>query len=297
MQSLKKQFEIPGAVAIEIGRGGLVKIVVTTPQAMAEIYLQGAHVTNYQPMGKQPVLFMSNESWFEPGKPIRGGVPICFPWFGPNQENPQLPAHGFARLREWGIDSITQAPNGEVRLVLTLHSDDRTRALWPFDFTATHVITIGSTLEMTLGIENRSGKNMRFEEALHTYLNVSDIKQVRIEGLQGAEYLDKVDGAKSKTQSDREIQFTGETDRPYLGTQTACIVRDPKMNRNIEISKRESNTTVVWNPWINKAKAMPDFGDDEWLRMVCVETANVGKHAVELPQGSSHEMTAILRVI
>jgi glucose-6-phosphate 1-epimerase len=294
MESLRKQFEIPGVVRIEPGNGGLTKIVVTSPQAGAEIYLQGAHVTRYEPAGKRPVLWMSGSSWFEPGKPIRGGVPICFPWFGPNQENPKLPAHGFARLREWSIES-TKHENNLVTITLALKSDDATRALWPHDFEIRHIIRIGSSLEMSLAVKNISQQAFKFEEALHSYFAVGDIKQVSISGLAGVTYIDKVDGAKTKQQAEPLIRFTGETDRPYLNTEATCIIDDPAAKRKIEISKRGSKVTVVWNPWINKSKAMPDFGDNEWPGMVCVETANVAQHAVQLAPGATHEMTARIR--
>jgi glucose-6-phosphate 1-epimerase len=290
-----KQFEIPDIVRIEPGKGGLTKIVVTSPQAGAEIYVQGAHVTRFEPAGKQPVLWMSQSSMFEPGKPIRGGVPVCFPWFGPRKDDPKSPAHGFARLREWAIESISHKGN-DVVVALVLASDESTRSIWPFDFVARHTITIGSALRMRLEVQNKSAGPIRFEEALHTYFTVGDVKQISIEGLAGTKYIDKVDGAKTKDQVDPQIRFTGETDRVYLDTKATCVINDPVMKRRIEISKSGSNATVVWNPWINKSKAMPDFGDDEWPGMVCVETANAAQHAMELPAGKTHSMTASIRL-
>lgn len=296
MQTPKEQFEIPGIVRIEPGNGGLKKIIVTTAQAYAEVYLHGAHVTHFQPAGADPVLFMSKSSWFEPGKPIRGGVPICFPWFGPRQADPKSPAHGFARLREWTIESIEHAGTS-VTITLQLKSDEQTRAAWPFDFVAKHVITVDSSLEMKLIVENTSREPIGFEEALHTYFTVGDVKQISIEGLKGVGYLDKVDAAKPKQQIDPLIKFTGETDRPYLNTESTCIIHDPSMKRKIEVAKSGSRATVVWNPWINKAKAMPDFGDEEWPGMVCVETANVGDYTIKLAPGAKHEMVARIALV
>jgi glucose-6-phosphate 1-epimerase len=235
---------------------------------------------------------MSRSSQFQPGKPIRGGVPICFPWFGPRAGDPQSPPHGFARLMTWQIDSIIADEAKGVEITLSLASNETTRSRWPADFLARHIVTVGKSLEMRLEIENRSKAPIQFEEALHTYLTVGDIKQVNVEGLAGKQYIDKVDGAKQKPQSDPLIRFTGETDRVYLDTIDACIVHDPVLNRRIEISKSGSNATVVWNPWINKAKAMADFEDEEWMSMVCVETANVAKHAITLEPGTSHTMLA-----
>lgn len=292
MATPSAQHEIPGIVRIEPGNGGLERIVVTSPLAEAEIYTHGGHVTRFMPAGQKPVLWMSQSSMFEPGKPIRGGVPVCFPWFGPRASDPKSPAHGFARLSTWKIDSIRADPSKRVEIALSLAASDATRAFWPVDFAARHLITVGESLEMRLEVQNRSGESIQFEEALHTYLTVGDIKQVSVEGLGGKQFIDKVDGAKQKTQSDPLIRFTGETDRVYLDTTDTCIVHDPAMHRRIEVSKSGSNATVVWNPWINKAKAMPDFGDQEWPGMVCVETANVGKLQISLAAGSTHTMMA-----
>lgn len=290
-----KKFEVPGIVRIEPGKGGLTRIIVTAAQAAAEIYTQGAHVTRFEPAGQQPVLWMSKSSQFAPGKPIRGGVPICLPWFGPKQDDPKAPAHGFARLRDWEIESIKAFASKHVVVSLVLKTDEASRQIWPHDIVARHTITVDQSLQMQLEVQNISRDKIRIEEALHTYLTVGDIKQVSVEGLGGRQFIDKVDGAKIKEQGDPQIRFTGETDRVYLDTQSTCIIHDPVLNRRIEISKTGSNATVVWNPWINKAKAMPDFGDDEWPGMVCVETANASQHALELEPGDTHTMTAMVR--
>lgn len=294
MQVRKEQLEIPGLLRIEQGQGNLTRIVITSPLASAEIYTHGAHVTRYEPAGQPPVLWMSQSSWFDPAKPIRGGVPICFPWFGPKQGDTTAPAHGFARLMEWEIESTSHS-NGTVVVTLVLRTSEATRAKWPADFVAKYVVSVGAELSMQLSVQNTGQSPIRFEEALHTYLTVGDIHHITIEGLGGANYIDKMDGAKTKPQSDRLINFTGETDRVYLNTTSTCIVHDPDKKRRLEVSKSGSNATVVWNPWINKAKAMPDFGDEEWPGMVCVETVNVAQHAIELPAGLTHVMTAKVR--
>ncbi|HVT90691.1 MAG TPA: D-hexose-6-phosphate mutarotase [Tepidisphaeraceae bacterium] len=288
-------FEIPGVVRINAGQGGLKRIVVSLPQADAEIYLHGAHVTRFDLAGQAPALFMSKSSMFEAGKPIRGGVPICFPWFGPKKDDSKAPAHGFARLREWKIESITQPEKDRVVITLMLESDAATRAMWPADFVMRHIITVGAELQMKLQVTNKSKDPIRFEQALHTYLSIGDIKQTTVEGLANVKYIDKVDGARTKSQTDPLIKFTGETDRVYTNTQSMCIVHDDVQRRTIDISKSGSDDTVVWNPWINKAKAMPDFGDEEWPGMVCVETANVGEESIGLRPGQTHTMTATVR--
>jgi D-hexose-6-phosphate mutarotase len=282
LDELQRRFDVSGVIRIDEGRGSLPRVSVTSDLATAEIYLHGAHLTQWTPRGAKPVLFMSRESWFEPGKPIRGGVPVCFPWFGPKLDSP---AHGFARIRAWELESCAVQPDGAVRAAFQLGSDESTIGL---------TFTIGRTLEMDL--EVRAKAPFTFEEALHTYFAVGDVRQTTVEGLEKTDYLDKVESFKRKTQPPEPIRIVGETDRVYLNTTTPCVVRDPVMGRTLTIEKEGSGTTVVWNPWIAKAKAMPDFGDDEWPQMICVETANVGDGAVRLDAGRSHRMKVQIRV-
>jgi D-hexose-6-phosphate mutarotase len=288
--------KLPDAVRVEAGRGGLRRLVIGTAQADAEIYLQGAHVTHFQPRGGKPVLFMSAKSWFEPGKPIRGGVPICFPWFGPRQDGKPGAAHGFARLLEWELTGAEQAGNGAVEIGLRLVSNDSTRKEWDGEFEAEYRVTVGPALGLRLRVRNTSQQPMRIEEALHTYLAVDDVRQVSIEGLAGTAYSDRVGTPHEETEGAAPIRITAETDRIYRNTHAMCVVRDPGGKRRLVVEKTGSDATVVWNPWIAKAKAMTDFGDDEWPLMLCIETCNVREHAVTVAPGESHGMGAVIRV-
>jgi glucose-6-phosphate 1-epimerase len=276
--------KLPDGIRREAGRGGLERLIIKTPQAEAEIYLHGAHVTAFQPRGRKPVLFMTRQSWFEAGKPIRGGVPICFPWFGPGKDG--RPAHGFARLKEWDVTGVEQS-DGAVELNFRLPDTE-----FEVDFR----VSVGAALRMELRVRNPSPQPMQFEEALHTYLAVSDVRQVGITGLAGTTYSDRVGTPHTEIEGAAPIRITGETDRIYLNTQATCIVDDPGWQRRLVVEKTGSNATVVWNPWIAKAKAMPDFGDDEWPAMLCIETCNVREHAVTLAPGQSHTMSATVRV-
>ncbi len=280
---------------MEEGQGGLRRLAIRTPQADAEIYLHGAHVTHFQPRGQKPVLFMSGKSWFEPGKPIRGGVPICFPWFGARQDGQPGPAHGFARLMEWELVSAEQASDGIVEVRLRLVSSDATRALWPGEFEVEYRVRISTTLGLELRVKNTGNQPLRIEEALHTYLAVGDARQVSIEGLAGASYFTAVGTPRTETEGAAPIPIIAETDRVYLGTQATCVAHDPAWQRRLVVEKTGSNATVVWNPWIAKAKAMPDFGDDEWPSMLCIETCNVRQNAVTIAPGQSQAMGAIVR--
>jgi glucose-6-phosphate 1-epimerase len=287
---------MPPSVRLGPGSGGRPRLTVDARMATAEIYLHGAHVTRWQPRhATQPVLWMSSHSMFEPAKPIRGGVPVCFPWFGPNREHPGAPAHGFARLADWALEAVTETGDGSVSVVLTLAGENLSPA-WPFRFRATLRVSVGATLSMELDVENRDQAAFAFEAALHTYLTVADVSRVEVRGLEETAYIDKVGGVAQRRQGAEAIRFAGEKDRVYLATAAACTVDDPGLNRRIVVAKQGSLSTVVWNPWAAKAHAMPDFGDDEWPGMVCVETANVGDAAVQLTPGGRHRMLAIVSV-
>ena len=288
---------LPPSVRLVSGNGSLPRLDVATPLASARVYLHGAHVAAWHPSHTAtPVLWMSAHSQFQTDKPIRGGVPICFPWFGPHRTEAGAPAHGFARLADWTLTRAIETPDGAVRLTLTLEPDAAASKPWPCAFRLTHRVVIGTRLTMTLEVENPQNERLEFEAALHSYFGVEDIEAVSIEGLEGAAYLDKVGGLTRRTQDASPIRFRSETDRVYLGTTAACVIRDERLHRRIVVSKHGSQSTIVWNPWIDKARAMPDFGDAEWREMVCVETGNVGEAAVRLEPGGRHEMQAEISV-
>lgn len=295
MEHLNQRLGIPGIARFDEGEGGLARLTLTTPDAAAEIYLHGAHVTQYRRRGQPPVLWMSRKSWFEPTRPIRGGVPVIFPWFGARTgEAPPgaaSPNHGFARLMVWHPDAVVQERD-EVRALFSLHPTASTRATWPYEFELRFTVTLApGCLRMTLEVENTDAKPFRFEEALHTYFTVGDVRQVKVHGLEGASYLDKVANGPVR-QPAQPITVAGETDRLYTGTTAECVLDDASLGRRISVRKRGSNSTVVWNPWTAKAAAMPDFDDHEWPGMICIETANAAADAVTLPPGETHVMEA-----
>ena len=263
--------------------------------AEGEIYLHGGHVTRFVPAGSKPLLFMSAESLFQTDSPIRGGVPLIFPWFGPRQPDPtgNSPMHGFARLAQWTVEAARHDARSTT-LVLGLKADAATRAVWAGEFVLRYTVTVAEALTLELAVENVGREAFVFEEALHTYLAVTDVRESSIEGLAGATYIDKTDQMARKVQDATPIKITGESDRVYLGTKSTCTVADPGNGRRIIVRKENSDATVVWNPWVAKAKAMADFGDEEWKGMVCVETCNVNVHAVKLEAGGRHVMRAVI---
>ena len=281
--------ELPSSVELGLGKGGLAVARVFGPAGTAEVYLRGAHVTAWTPAGGAPVIWMSEQSEYTPGVPLRGGVPICFPWFAGHPTDPTAPSHGFARLADWQLVEAREV-GADVVLVFTLADSETTRvSAWPHRFEARYTITIGAELGLSLTVTNRESEAVSFEEALHTYLAVGDIRQTEVAGLEGAAFTDRLTGDRP-AESD-PVRFTAETDRIYPATTATTRVTDAATDRVITVAKQGSASTVVWNPWIDKAAAMADFGDDEYTGMVCVETCNIRDDAITLAPGASHELS------
>jgi glucose-6-phosphate 1-epimerase len=297
---LTEKFGKPGLFTIEENEHGLLRGIITLPSCTAEVYLQGAHLTQWQPTGHEAVLFLSERSAFVPGKAIRGGVPIIFPWFGPRTATPSSsrtdgPSHGFVRTAIWQLHSAT-IDGDKIDLELTLAPDDISRTLGYDNFLLTYKLTLGAKLSMMLTVANHSDNPLHFEEALHTYFMVDDTKQISIAGLADTEYLDKTDGFKRKRQNEPVLHLTGETDRPYLNTDSAVSIEDPLVKRTIVVSKENSLTTVVWNPWSELTAKLSDMNPDGWMHMVCVESANAGENAITLGPGAEHTLVTRIGV-
>jgi D-hexose-6-phosphate mutarotase len=281
--------EIPGHVALATGQGGLSKVVITSKAASAEVYLHGAHVTAFQKKGEPPLLFMSGESLFATDKPIRGGVPICFPWFGGREGDV---AHGFARVTGWELIKTAAAPDGTVTVQLRL-PEVPARADWK-GLQAEFIVTVSDTLTMELRVTNASSQDIAFEGCLHAYFSVGDISQVAINGLKGLQYIDKVENFARKQENGEALRINSEVDRVFVNATGPVEIADAKWQRKISVEKSGSASTVVWNPWIAKAKAMADFGDEEYHGMVCVEAGNVGENKVTLAPGKTSALKVTL---
>ncbi len=289
-----RRFEIPGIAQIVEGNSGLPKVRITSPEVVGEMYLHGAHVTSWKPAGGEEMLFLSSQSRWADGHAIRGGVPICFPWFGGKTDDPQAPAHGFVRTKAWRLVSIAQV-GGAVTVSMLTASNEDTKRWWPADFRLVYRATFGRELSLELVVINTGRTSLRFEEALHTYHRVGDIEKARVRGLDTAQYFDKTDANRKKMQRG-ELVIVSETDRVYLNTGDAIELEDPVLHRRTRVTKENSRTTVVWNPWVQKAHSLSDFADDEWMQMICIETSNVSDLAVDVAPGQQHKMKALVRV-
>ncbi|MCC6682002.1 MAG: D-hexose-6-phosphate mutarotase [Phycisphaeraceae bacterium] len=286
------EFAIHGSLRFEPGAGDLTRAVITTPACTGQLYLHGAHVTSWTPKAERSeasdptdVLFLSDVSQFRAGTAIRGGVPICLPWFGRHPSDPKAPIHGTVRLRAWDLHS-TRLESDAVSLTLTTRCDN---------LLVTFHASFGRQLAMTLTVTNQADAPAVITEALHTYFAVSHPRKVYITGLQGTHYYSKVHDARF-TEQNEQLHFDGETDRVYFNTEATCLLHDPTWHRRIVVAKTGSRSTVVWNPGSERFKNSEDLGGERWDRFVCIETANALDNAITIAPGAEHSLSAQLSV-
>ncbi len=274
--------QLPDGVHLDTHASGLARLRVDTPACRAELFLHGATLTAWAPRGHRDVLFTSPRTAYRADKAIRGGVPICFPWFGPREG---LPQHGFARTSPWRL-ADARRDGDTITLTLAL-DDDGARADFPHAFAARYTVTLGEALECALAVTNTGGAPLAYTDALHAYFAVSDVRAVRVRGLEGAPYLDRRGGASLACVSEPEpFALTEETDRTYPSTAAPIDIVD--VDRTVTITKAGAQSTVVWNPWRTKAAAMADLGEEAWTKMICVEPANALDEVVALAPGETH---------
>jgi len=282
--------QTPGRVMFLDGQGELPMIGISTMWSSAEVYMQGAHVTTFRKHGETPLTFMSQCSRFTSGQPIRGGIPVIFPWFGMREG---LGNHGFARFKDWELKEFAPAPDGSVSVRFRLPDCPEASAFPPF--TADYVITVSDALMLQLIVSNQSpDEPFTFENCFHTYFEVSDITAISVVGLKGVSYLDKVANFAQKTETNDAIRISSEVDRIFLNTAGPIEIHDPRLGRKILIEKQGSNSTIVWNPWVSRSQQMQDFGNDEYLRMICVECGNVSSNEITLQPGRTSTLTTRL---
>ncbi|HMG82530.1 MAG TPA: D-hexose-6-phosphate mutarotase [Ferruginibacter sp.] len=293
---LNQQFGHSKQIEFSTTKGELPIVTLTNQYATTVISLYGAQIISYIPKGEKDILWMSDKSLFQEGKAIRGGIPICFPWFGPNPEDSKKPQHGFARLSTWSVKTTTASPEGAVSVTLLLQDSPATKTLWPFSFMAEIIVTIDTQLKLTLRCTNTDDKTFTYSDALHSYFNVSDIGNISIEGLLHATYFPA--GIDTGTQQQEKLlTITKEENRRYLDHTETCIVYDKGYKRNIRVGKAGSKTTVVWNPGVETTKTMSDMSPDGYKTFICVEAANAFNNIIELHPGESFSLSTIIRSI
>jgi D-hexose-6-phosphate mutarotase len=283
--------DLPAGISVVTARGSLPAVAVSLPSATALVYLHGAHVAEWTPAGELPVLWMSDFGRFSTTDALRGGIPLCFPWFGRNAADSTLPNHGWARLAEWTlVNAVTGADAAELTFELTEHSVGVPAGTTPMRLH--YVVTVGSELTIALEVLNTGDADLSFEEAFHTYLAVGDIMTTTIDGYTDLSYIDRTVTPEATRVSAESVRFDGkQIDRIYP-MPNGAVVNDPANSRVITVAAAASAQSVIWNPGSAKAAGMGDFGDDEWTLMVCVEALNIRDSAVTLTPGASHRMTA-----
>lgn len=261
---------------------------------------QGAQVLSFRQGDATPIIWLSEEARFERGQPVRGGVPVCWPWFGDLARNPtpvqdayrgpeSAPAHGLVRSIDWAL-THQDCDAGSANLTLTCPAA-RVLPGWPHAVELSlHVRLDGSGLHLSLTSHNQGDVPVALSQALHSYFTISDIQQVAVEGLDGRPYVETLEDWQRRQQQG-DLTFEGETDRIYLDLPQALSLRDSGLKRRIRIETQGSRSAVLWNPWIAKAQRLSQFADDAWQRMVCIETANVMDDMVVLEPQASHTLS------
>jgi len=286
------QYEIDDELRFIEIEHGFVYAEINNARAHATISTYSGQVLSYRPKNQpDDLLFVSDKAWYEDGKAIKGGIPVCWPWFGPDPDNKGRPAHGFVRNRQWQVTGSESLADGSTKIILSITDSDATRALWPHSFRLDIVITVGDSLKIALVTHNTGDDSITISQALHTYFRVGDISNVSVLGLDGTDYLDKANDAGRKTQTGA-VTISGEVDRIYTDVTGELTIDDASLGRKIRIASSGCSTAVVWNPWAEIAASMADLGDDDYNRMLCVETANAGPETIAIGAGETYRLEA-----
>jgi len=305
---LIEQYSLGDSLFFSEISSGFPIIKVNNQFATATISLYGGQVLEYKPHDQsEQVIWLSDKAIFQDNKAIRGGIPICWPWFGDynhinNNDRPmleQLPAHGFARISLWDIFSTELLPDGATKIVLKMPCYNTCQEYQTvnahFHLTLEMTLLISDCLKISLTTINHDSKDWLLADALHSYFRVSNINEISIRGLEQTRFIDKVKRGQTGTE-DSEISLKGETDKVFINTSSEIILDDPGFGRSISINKENSNSTVIWNPWQEKTLQMSDMSSEAWINMVCIEPANVLENQRLLTSGESHTLTTWIKI-
>lgn len=296
LAQLNTEYGLADQVEFVSGKGDFPYIKVTTDQAESLISIYGGQVLSFKPKGaSHDLLFVSENAYYTPGKAIKGGVPICWPWFGPDPEGKGRPNHGFVRNRLWPVIGTETIGDSATRIVLGLSDTEDTRELWPYPFELRLEITVGSILNLALVSRNVGDLPFTITQALHTYFTVGDITQTQVLGLSGTSYIDKVDDKKVKPQSG-EVEITAEVDRIYQAVPNELTIVDGALNRRIRINSSGNQTAVVWNPWVELSAKSGDLTDDDYTRFICVETTNAADDVITVPPQDEYRLAVTYEI-
>lgn len=295
-EQLNQKFGIDNQVKVVEGKGGFPVVEVSNDKAKAKISVYSGQVISFQPVGEaEELLFLSDKAYYETGKAMKGGIPVCWPWFGPDPEEKGRGSHGFVRNRMWNLLSAEAVSGGETKVRLGVTADEETQKIWPHSFELVIEILVGAKLIVTLITQNTGEEAFSITQALHTYFSTGDITKVRVLGFENARFVDKADGGLEKTQTGA-ITITEECDRIYTDVSPEVVIDDGAMGRRIKITSTGSSTAIVWNPWKEISTKMADLEDQDYQRFICVETANAEDEVIEVSPGSEYRMQAVYAV-
>ena len=297
IEQLNSDYGIEGQLKFVKGSGGFPFIQICNRSATALISVYAAQVLSYQPTEEdEDLLFLSSKSYYDDGKAIRGGIPVCWPWFGPNAVGLDRPSHGFVRNGLWTVAETVATTAFETRVRLKFPENTHNDHCWQQAFALELEISVGDTLTLDLITRNTGEQSFSITQAFHTYLQIGNIGQVRVLGLEGADYVDKLDEGRQKRQTGA-LTVWEEVDRIYTDVKNELIVVDAAFKRRIKIAAVSNKSAVVWNPWTKKSKVLPDLDDGDFRRFICVETGNVAADVVEIPPGSVHRLLTNFEII
>ncbi|MGZ4999181.1 MAG: D-hexose-6-phosphate mutarotase [Methylomonas sp.] len=268
----------------------MIKIGNGSANSLISVY--GGQVLSFQPKDHdEDLLFLSEQSDYADGKAIRGGIPLCWPWFGPDPMGLERPDHGFARNRFWQIAKTEAISDAETRVSLIFNESVEHETIWQQPFTLTLDISVGPSLQLKLTTVNTGDEPFSITQALHSYFRIGHIDGVKVLGLEDCEYFDKLDQGACKSQNGA-ITVSSEVDRIYTKAAKDLMVVDPVFNRRIHIKSPDISTAVVWNPWSETSRNMPDLYDTAYQQFICVEVGNVASDVIEIPPGGQHSLQA-----
>jgi len=283
IEQLSEQYGIANVIWFEDVADGYPVVRIRNQHAEASIALHGAHLIDYRPDGEQPVIYTSSDAIYREGKAIRGGIPVCWPWFGGRAG---YPSHGYARTSFWTLQEVENNEE-DTCLIFVLPAREESPLSAKLEF------RIGKTLKLELTTTNEGDTPQTYSEALHSYFAVGDSRQTNIQGLDGTTYIDEVGETTTRTQ-DGVVTFPGEVDRIYHSDATV-VIEDVSGQRRIEVAKTGSRDTVVWNPGLEKGEAMGDLCNEEIHRFVCAESTNT--KGITVAPGESHTLTLSVSVL
>lgn len=296
IEQLNNDHGIAGQLKFIEGNGGLPMIKINHSKANALISIHAGQVLSFQPVNEpEDLMFLSEKAYYQSGKAIKGGAPVCWPWFGPDPEDLGRPGHGFVRNRAWNVISTATTTDGDIIVTLGLENTVETEGIWPNSFVLTQEITIGESLNLALITHNTGNKAFPITQAFHTYFKIGDINQVSVLGLEDCHYIDKTDNSADKQQVGA-ISINGEVDRIYLDVKDQMVIDDAALKRRIRITSKGNKTAVVWNPWAKISSEMADLQDNDYQRLLCVETTNAATDIVQVEPGTSCQLVANYRI-